>query len=248
MPHRTLTIDELEDYLHLTKNDVARLLRETDIPREIRGGRTLFRREAIDEWASKRILRLPEKRLDAYHEKSTRGTRDVVPGAALIPQLMQPDYIDLEMKSKTAASVIRDLAALADRTGRVFDSRELITSMQEREEMCSTAMPGGFALPHARHHAPFRFEGSFIVLGRTIQEVPFGAPDGRPTRLFFLICCEDDRLHLHTLARLSVLALKTDIIARLNDIEDAPGAYDALIQAEQSVLPGSPAETPKALR
>ena len=237
MPHRTLTIDELTEYLHLSTGDVERLMHETDIPHSNRGGRTVFQRGEIDEWASKRILGMPGKRLDIYHAKSVRGTLQIFPHLALIPELLRAEYIDLNLPSKTRSSVIRDTVALADRTGRVLDSKELQKSVEERETMCSTALPGGLALLHARQHTEYRFEGSFIVLGRTIQPVPFSAPDGRPTSLFFLVCCEDDRIHLHTLARLCLVAQKTDVVERLRAAPDAQTAYDALVAAETSVLP-----------
>jgi PTS system nitrogen regulatory IIA component len=242
MEHETFNADELTAYLHLAKGDVERLLRETDIPPEVRGGRTVFRRGAIDAWASQRILNLPSKRLDQYHEKTMRGTRDIFPDAALIPELLGPEYIDLEVAAKTKASVIRAMVALADKTTRVLDARELLNSVLEREELCSTALPGGLALLHARHHAPYRFESSFIVLGRTIQGVPFSAPDGRPTRLFFLICCQDDRIHLHTLARLCMIAMKTDVVSELMNVDTPQAAFDALVNAEKLVLP-APAKT-----
>ncbi len=241
MPHRTLSIEELTEYLHLSRGDVERLMRETDIPHTARGGRTVFQRGEIDEWASKRILGLPGKGLDAYHAKSVRGTLQIFPHLALIPELLRPEYIDLALPSKTRSSVVRDMVALADRTGRVLDSRELLKSIEEREAMCSTALPGGFALLHARQHTEYRFEGSFMVIGRTIQPVPFSAPDGRPTHVFFLICCEDDRIHLHTLARLCLVAQKTDVVNQLRNAPDANAAYEALATAEASVLP-SPAE------
>ena len=237
MPQRTFNSEELTAYLHLAPGDVERLMRESDIPHEIRGGRTVFRRAAIDEWASKRILGLAGKRLDVYHEKSMRGTRAVFPGGALIPELLPAANIDLGLASKTRASVIRDLVALAERTGRVLDPRELLASVTEREALCSTALPGGFALLHPRHHTAYRYEGSFIVLGRTIQAVPFGSPDGRPTQVFFLICCEDDRIHLHTLARLCLIAMKTDAISRLYAADSANAAYETLVATELEVLP-----------
>lgn len=237
MPHRTLTVDELTAYLHLAPGDVERLMRETDLPYTLRGGRPVFVRGEIDAWASRRLLGLPEKRLAAYHTKSVRGTREIFPDGALIPELLRTDYIDVALTSRTRASVVRDMVALAERTGRVFDPKELVQSIEEREALCSTALPGGFALLHARHHEEYRFEGSFVVLGRTVQPVPFSAPDGRPTQLFFLVCCEDDRIHLHTLARLCLLAMNTDIIAQLFAAPDASSAYEALVQAERAVLP-----------
>jgi len=237
MAHRTFNTEELAEYLHLSASDVERLLRESDIPKEERGGRLIFRRSEIDAWASQRILGMPDRRLDAYHEKSMRGTQEIFAHNALIPELLRPAYINLELGSKTRASAIRDMVALAETTGLVFDSRELLASVEARETLCSTALPGGLALLHARNYDAYRFERSFIVLGRTIQRIPFSAPDGGATRLFFLICCQDDRIHLHTLARLCLIAMKTDVLNQLFEAPDATAAYDALVATEQAVLP-----------
>lgn len=244
MPHRTLTTEQLTDYLHLLPGDVERLMRESDLPYVVRGGRTLFQRGEVDAWASKRILGMPEKRLDVYHEKTMRGTTEIFPEGKLIPELIQPDYIDLSLSPRTRSSAIREMVALAERTGRVMDARELQQSIEDREALCSTALPGGLALLHARNHADYRFEGSFVVLGRTVQAIPFSAPDCRPTQLFFLICCQDDRIHLHTLARLCLIAHNTHIIPQLLNAADRDEAYKALIEAEQEVLPAPPEETP----
>jgi len=180
---------------------------------------------------------MPDKRLDAYHTKSMRGTEEIFPEKALLPELLKTSYINLDLTSKTRSSAIRDMVALAESTGRVFDPRELLTSIEAREALCSTALPGGFALLHARNYDAYRFESSFIALGRTIQSIPFGAPDGGSTRLFFLICCQDDRIHLHTLARLCMIATKTNILTQLFEAPDPTAAYDALVAAELLVLP-----------
>jgi mannitol/fructose-specific phosphotransferase system IIA component (Ntr-type) len=132
--------------------------------------------------------------------------------------------------------VLRDLVALADKTGQLNDSKTLIESLEAREELCSTALPGGFAVPHLRSQEPYLFETSFIVVGRPIQEIHFGAPDGEPTHLFFLICCQDDRFHLHTLARLCLIALKTTLLEELRAAPDAQGMREALLAAEQAIL------------
>jgi len=140
------------------------------------------------------------------------------------------------MTSKTKASVLRDLAAIAEKTGQLNDPKTLVDSLEAREALCATAMPGGFALPHLRTQEPYLFETSFLVVGRPVQPIHFGAPDGEPTQLFFLICCQDDRLHLHTLARLCLIAQKTKVLDQLRDAPDALAMHDALIAAEQQIL------------
>ena len=245
MPYRTLDLQQAAAYLHLTCGEVEQLMKTADLPHERRGARVVFVRGELDAWASQRILGLPPKRLADYHQQSTRGTRAVFGGDALIPELLQPEYIEAALQSRTRKSVIRDLVAFAEKTGRVLDPAELLASVEEREALCSTGLPGGLAVLHCRNHQPYRFEGSFLVLGRTVQAIHFGAPDGRPTWLFILVCCQDERIHLHTLARLCLLAQKTDIIGRLYAAPDAAAMYAALVAAELTVLTGAkPAATP----
>ena len=80
------------------------------------------------------------------------------------------------------------------------------------------------------------FEAPFLALGRTIQQIPFGAPDGRSTDLFFLLGCPDARMHLHTLARLCLMAQKTTLLADLRQAEDAAAMCECILAAEQAVL------------
>jgi nitrogen PTS system EIIA component len=238
MPHRTLSLDEVADYLHLRPEDIQRLLKTADMPHMMRGDRPMFLRGDIDAWASCRILGMPDRRLTAFHEQSTAQVRRIREEDALMPELMRTEFIKLDLASRTKSSVIRDMVDFAESTGHVYDSKALLASVQEREELCTTALPGGMALLHARHHEEFMFDYSFLLLGRTIAGIPFGAQDGGHTRLFFMLCCQDDRLHLHTLARLCLMATKTDLLAQLWHAPDADSAHAILGECEQTTLLG----------
>ena len=67
--------------------------------------------------------------------------------------------------------------------------------------------------------------------------VPFGAPDGQQTDLFFLLGCHEDRLHLHTLARLCMICQKTDVLHTLREAQTAEDAWQALVDAEKQAVP-----------
>jgi nitrogen PTS system EIIA component len=231
-------LDEVADYLHLTGQDVEELIKTGEIPNHFRGGRYVFIRGEVDAWASQRILGLEDAHLVDYHQKTTRGTRAVLDQDALMPDLLRTQYINPGMVSKTKRSIIHDMVELAESTGRVLDVVSLRESVEGREEICPTALPGGIALLHCRHHEPFRFDGSFIVFGRTIQDIPFSSPDGRATKLFFLLCCQDERLHLHTLARLCMMAVKTDMLMRLFEASDEEEIYEIIIGSELAALAG----------
>ncbi len=236
MPYRFINMNEAAEYLHLRPGELEGLVKSGDIPFETRGDRTVFRRHDLDDWASRRILGADapgaaQKASLAWQRHCALSSSDL-----LLPDLIQPDQIDAALKSKTKAAVVRDMVALADRTGWLCDPADLIASLEAREELCSTAVPGGVAFLHPRTSEPYRFTASFIFLARTVQPINYGAPDGQPTDLFFLLCCQDERLHLHTLARLCLMAQKADLLTQLRAAADALAMHTCLLAVEQAVL------------
>src|ERR1035438_10394754 len=103
MPYQLLNLEEAARYLSLTSADVERRVKDREIPFEKRGGRVVFHKRDIDAWASQRILNLSEQRLEEYHRKSTRGTRDFLPHQAILPQMLGRGAVDSAMTSKTKA-------------------------------------------------------------------------------------------------------------------------------------------------
>jgi nitrogen PTS system EIIA component len=210
-------------------------VKDREIPFEMRGERMVFRRPEIDAWASQRILGLSATRLAEYHQKWSQRSHSLLSSQTLIADMLPAENIDPALPAKTKASVIREMTALADRTGFLYDAAELVSSLEAREELCSTAVPGGVAFLHPRVSQPYRFEASFLAFGRAVQPIYYGSPDGQATDLFFLICSQDDKLHLHTLARLCLMAQKTDVLAELRAAEEAEQMHDLLVAAEDKV-------------
>ncbi len=97
-------------------------------------------------------------------------------------------------------------------TGQVLDAAARLLSegspaitpliadaLRRREQVGSTGIGHGVAIPHARN-AAFRVpRAAFLRLGRPID---FGARDGEPVDLVFAMCAPDDtpELHLQLLA------------------------------------------------
>lgn len=231
-----MSIKEVATYLHLSPGDVEKLVREREIPCDKQGDRVSFRRSVIDAWASQRILKLPTRGLADYHSKTSLKVSEFAPEAAVMPDLITLERINPELKSKTRSSAIRDMVAIADATDLVSDTKELLRLIEEREGLCSTALPGGWAILHPRHHDPYLVAESFLVVGRAIQPVHFSSQDGSPTDLFFLLCCQDDRLHLHTLARLCTMCMETQLLNDLRKADSAVAMQDAILSTEAEII------------
>ena len=235
MPHRTLTLEEAADFLHVTVHDLLSLIQNEDVPYEKQGRRLLFRRVHLEAWASQHVMSLREDHLHAYHAKASRaGSAEKESG--LISRLMRSEYIQPNLPARTRKSVIREMCDLANNTGRVHSPVDLYRALEAREELGTTGLSGGVALLHPQRHDPYLFDGSFVVLGRSLSPVPFGAPDGRTTDLFFLLCIGDDGLHLKTLSRLCVMCNQTSALMELRQAETAQEMLDMLNRCEVKVV------------
>lgn len=238
MEHEFLNEAEVAGYLNLSLEDIRERVKNREIPFQTRGRRLVFDKSEINQWASQRILNLPEKRLAVYHQQSSQGTAAFLHQSVIMPQMIRPDFVAPAMMAKTKASLLRELVDVAEATGRLNDPKALLESLEAREALCSTGLPGGWAIPHPRNHNAYLFESSFIVVGRSLQPINFGAPDGEPGKLFFLVCCQDDRLHLHTLARLCFMAQKTRLLQQMEAAVDANAMYQCILATELEVASG----------
>jgi PTS system nitrogen regulatory IIA component len=65
--------------------------------------------------------------------------------------------------------------------------------------------------------------------------IPFGAPHGGLTDLFFLVLCQDSKSHLQVLARLGRMLQLPEFMARLRETEDSLSAYEIICETEKEI-------------
>lgn len=98
-----------------------------------------------------------------------------------LTSLLSKERILLALTSGKKEDVIRDLVATF-RTGP--DADLIATTLLKREELGSTGIGKGIAIPHCRSLVADKLE---ITVGRTVKPVNFNAIDKKPVSLFFLI-------------------------------------------------------------
>ena len=235
MPYRPLTIQQAATRLHLTVTAVEQLVKYQEIPFTRRGEELIFARRELDTWASQRLLGMSGAHVADVHRAST-VKRTLDDHERLVPRLFCAEWIEAALQSRTKPSVLRDMIKLAARTELLYDDTALLRGLEEREALCSTAIDQGVAFLHSRYHDPHICGDSFVVLGRTVQPIFAGSADGKTTDLFFLLCCQDDVLHLHTLARLCAMAHSTTLLTELRQVQTSTEMLEALVRSEEAVL------------
>ena len=238
MPFELMDMQQVARYLHLDAREVQKLATRGRMPCQKRKAGFVFRKIDIDHWVESQLHELGHDRL-AQIESGVRKHHGIAADELVVHQMIPSGGAAIPMTSRTGQSALRDLVAMADACGLVYAKDDLYNAIREREQMESTALIRDVAMPHPREHTPYDIAESFVIAGCSPKGLPFGAPDGSRTRLFFLICCKDDRTHLHVLARLSRMLHSRDTVNALLDAADEQEFRDELKASEWLAMSGT---------
>lgn len=140
------------------------------------------------------------------------------------------DAIESDMRSATKADAIRELTALLKKAGAIVDERAVAEVILEREELGTTGIGEGIAVPHGKSDTVDKLVAAF---GRSERGVDFGALDNQPVHLLFLLVAPTNTAgpYLMALARISRLLKNRGFRRSLMDAEDKAELL-AMLEAE----------------
>lgn len=119
-----------------------------------------------------------------------------------ILDFLNKDSIELNLKSSSKKEVIEELVEILEKKGLLIDKKTVLDSLFEREELGSTGIGQGIAIPHSKTKGVKELVG---VFGISKKGVDFDALDGEPVNIFFLLLTPEGAagLMLKALARVS---------------------------------------------
>jgi nitrogen PTS system EIIA component len=100
-----------------------------------------------------------------------------------IRDFLSSDHILLDLRASDKGRLLRELSALAA-SELGLDPNDVAEQIAKREELGSTGVGNGVALPHARLNG---LESPFGLLARLRQKLDFDAIDGQPVDIVFLL-------------------------------------------------------------
>lgn len=139
--------------------------------------------------------------------------------------LITADLVDLDLPGGDRREVVRSLAERLVKAGRVTDLERFLADVEAREAQMPTGLDGGIGIPHCRSAAVTE---PTLGFGRSSGGVDFGADDGNPADLVFLIAAPsgggDD--HMTVLAALARRLVRTSFTGELRATTDPTAAAD----------------------
>ncbi|MFH1731135.1 MAG: PTS sugar transporter subunit IIA [Planctomycetota bacterium] len=110
----------------------------------------------------------------------------------------------------------------------------VIEALLHREEIGSTGIGHGVAIPHAKHQAVRRLIGAYAHSARGVD---FAAVDGAPARSIFLLLWPDGVIgpHLEGIALVSQMLKRDNFLERLKVADNKTQIVDLFAEADKDV-------------
>jgi fructose-specific phosphotransferase system IIA component len=149
-----------------------------------------------------------------------------------ISDYLKPEAIIMEIKAKEKIAAINELVAHMVKNKLVDDGKEFINALAKRENLESTGIGDGIAIPHARTNA---VRALVLAFARSPDGIDFSSIDGKPSHIIFLIASPENMKseYILALAKLSRLLRKRVVRELLRNAKDSDEIMEIIKKNEE---------------
>jgi len=213
-----LTIEEVAQYLRVSERTVYDWAQKGEIPSGKIGTVWRFKRAEIEQWVNDRLS--PNKLSEHLQPVQMQA-------------ILSPDRV-LFLEHPAKRDALLALAANLATAPQVKNSHELSLEILKREELMSTAIGRGIAIPHVRLSSITDLVVSVGISRVDIAD--FNPLDDEPVRLLFMIAAAYNQhaYYLQTLSFVSSMLKKQALRDSLLNAQSAEEAYTVLTAEENA--------------
>jgi mannitol/fructose-specific phosphotransferase system IIA component (Ntr-type) len=155
----------------------------------------------------------------------------------LLSKCVKPDLIDLNINAQNRKKALSYLAKMASFATVTDSYEELFTELDLREQLMSTAIGRGVAIPHFRFPLHMIFDRPKLVIARSYNGLDFDAPDGQAVHWLFMPCASSQSDHIRLLAQI-VKFIQTDgVLSRMDQVRSAQELIVIIKDVEDHIRP-----------
>ena len=209
-----LTIDEVAKYLRVSERTVYEWAQKGEIPSGKIGTVWRFKKAEIEKWVNDRLSSQTSRSVDV---------------SVQLKNIISPERI-IFMSHPTKNDALIELSENLATAPQVKDAKELQKEILKREDLMSTAIGRGIAIPHVRLASVTDLVMSVGI--SKVDVIDFNPIDDVPVRLMFMIAAAYNQhsYYLQTLSYCSSKIRNSQLRDSLLASESPDEAYRLLIQ------------------
>jgi len=203
-----LIVSDVVQLLHVPEATIYRWIRQGDIPCIIRRGKYYFNQSTLVSWAESKHIHLKE------HKKKSRKSKKQVSRSRLI-EALRAGNIFHAVPSSSIETLFQEVSVRMDLPQPIGGS--LAESLLQRENLSSTGIGKGIAIPHCKTPLGKQIKQSMVGTFFLENSLDFNSPDGLPVFVVFVLLSNDSFHHLELLSQLARILSQSQMIDFLNN-------------------------------
>ncbi len=150
---------------------------------------------------------------------------------AKITDYITTDMISLDLKAKNKKEALLELSQLLGKSNGISDYQVIEAALIDREQLGSTGIGKGVAIPHAKTNFA---DNLTVAFGRSSKGINFESLDGEDVNLFFVFASplNESAVYLKILARISRLIRCEKFRSKLMNARTSQEVIDIIISEE----------------
>lgn len=218
-----LNVRDVARLLQVTEKTVYGWVREGGIPTTKVHGQHRFNRSELLEWATANHVAVPAELMQSE-------TGDAIS----VADALESGGIHYGLRGADKTAVLREVVQRipfpADADREMF-----LRLLVAREELASTGVGDGIAIPHVRNPIVLRVGKPIVTLCFLDEPIDFGAVDDKPVHCLFTLVSPTMRAHLHVISRLAFVLRDPHVCAAIVRHADAGEIVREIRRAESGL-------------
>lgn len=221
-----LSVKDAAGLLSVSEKSIYRWLKQESIPFFRVGEQYRFNRAELLEWATARRMKV-----DSSMFVEPEADQQPLPS---LTEALETGGIHYRVGGSSRDSVLEQVAQLV-RLPEEVDRQHLLELTLAREELASTAIGDGIAIPHVRNPVLLHVTRPTLALCFLEDPVDFFALDGQPVQILFPLFSPTIKAHLGILSRLSFALQNPDFRTALTNQGSREEIFSVLTAAENQL-------------
>ena len=149
-----------------------------------------------------------------------------------ISDALRETCVIVDLKGGTKEEVLTELVAALKEMGLIESAEEAVKVILDREKLGSTGIGDGVAIPHGKMK---KLQNVLCAFGKSAKGIDFGAIDGQPVHIFFLLLAPEEStgLHLKMLSRISRIVRDASFRKKLMEGKDVGQVYRDIVEEDR---------------
>lgn len=152
-----------------------------------------------------------------------------------ISDFLKEGRIKVKLNSKNKSDIIKEMVDLLGNADSMFDNKEVLKSIIERENSMSTGIGNGIAIPHGKCSSVKNLVGS---IGINKEGIPFDSIDGNPVKIIFMLVAPTgpSASHIKALSLMSKILNNEDARKNILICDSPKDVFSVLVNEEKKYL------------